>query len=89
MMERMVRTQIQLDEETYRAARRVAFERHISLSAVVREALVTALPGAPRSTRRADFAFVGAGRSRQEGLAPVSERHDEALAEALPRRKRR
>lgn len=89
MMSRMVRTQIQLDEETYRAARRVAFERHVSLSAVVREALAAALPGAPRPSRRADFAFVGAGRSRQGSLAPVSERHDEALAEARPGRKRR
>ena len=85
----MVRTQIQLDEVTYRAARRVAFERHVSLSAVVREALAAALPGVQRPSRRADFAFVGAGRSRQGNLAPVSERHDEALAEARPGRKRR
>jgi len=29
------------------------------------------------------FAFVGAGRSRKDKLSPVSERHDEALADAL------
>jgi len=91
----MVRTQIQLDEETYRSARRVAFERHVSLSAVVREALAAALQGGSRPSRRADFSFVGAGRSRQGDLAPVSERHDEALAalaalaEARPKQKRR
>jgi hypothetical protein len=85
----MVRTQIQLDEDTYKAARRVAFERHISLSAVVREALTASLPGSPKPSQRADFAFVAAGRSRQGVLAPVSERHDEALAEARARRKSR
>lgn len=83
----MVRTQIQLDEETYTTARRVAFERHISLSAVVREALAAALSGAARPSQRADFGFVAAGRSRQGRLAPVSERHDDALAEVRPKRK--
>jgi hypothetical protein len=30
-----------------------------------------------------DFTFIGAGRSRQGPLSPVSERHDEALEEAF------
>lgn len=89
MLYTMVRTQIQLDEETYRAARRAAFERHVSLSAVVREALAASLPDLPRPPRGEDFAFVASGRSRQGALAPVSERHDEALEEARARRKRR
>lgn len=31
---------------------------------------------------------IGAGRSKQGRLAPVSERHDEALADALAKRRR-
>jgi hypothetical protein len=30
-----------------------------------------------------DFTFIGAGRSRQGRLSPVSERHDEALVKSL------
>jgi len=77
----MVRTHIQLDDETYTTARRVALERHVSLSAVVREALAAALPVLTRPSKRTDFGFVAAGRSRQGRLSPVSERHDDALAE--------
>ena len=84
----MVRTQILLDEETYRAALQAAFARHVSLSAVVREALAAALPGARTRLRPEDLSFVGAGSSTQGSLSPVSERHDEALL-ALRRKRER
>ncbi len=86
----MRRTQIQLDERTYAAARRRAYERGCSLSAVVREALAQSLGTSPTKRRRAlaDFRFVKVGRSRQGRLSPVSERHDEALAAALARDRR-
>ncbi len=87
----MKRTQIQLDERTYEALRRRAFEKGCSISALVRELLAHAL-GARRASRRPtmrDFSFIGAGRSRQDRFSPVSERHDEALEEALAKKRRR
>lgn len=82
----MKRTQIQIDEQTYEAVRRRAFEQSRSISSVVREVLAQAFGPPPRrrlSLR--DFTLVAAGRSRQGRLKPVSERHDEALTEALAR----
>lgn len=84
----MKRTQVQLDEATYAALRRRAYEEERSVSAVVRDLLsaslgVRAARGKP-SLR--DFTFIGIGRSRQGPLSPVSERHDEALAEGLAKK---
>jgi len=78
------RTQVQLDDETYAAVRRKAYAEHRSISAVVRDALSETLgsKGKKRLTL-ASFPFIGSGSSRQGKLSPVSERHDEALAEAL------
>ena len=81
----MKRAQIQFDDATYAALRRRAYEERRSISSVVREELGKALlPKRPgkRLTLK-DFPFVGAGRTKQRGLSPVSERHDEALAEAI------
>jgi hypothetical protein len=79
------RTQIQLDDETYAAVRRKAYEEQRSISSVVRDALREKLGTMKRRKRLtlASFPFIGAGNTRQGKLAPVSERHDEALAEAL------
>ena len=81
----MKRTQIQLDERTYEVLRRRAFEKGCSISSCVREALSISLGISGMKQRRniKDFRFIGAGRSRQGKFAPVSERHDEALAEIL------
>ena len=86
----MRRTQIQLDEQTYQLARRRAYQQGKSLSAVVRETLAEALGRAP-APRLAlkDFRSVGIGRSRQGSLAPVSERHDDALVAAVAGKTRR
>jgi hypothetical protein len=82
----MRRTQIQLDEETYRELRRRAYERGSSIAAVVRQILQEALR-LPGKAVRKPFSFVGCGRSEQGLSAPISERHDEALTEAyLPSR---
>jgi len=81
----MKRAQIQFDDATYAALRRRAYEEHRSISSVVREELGKALlPKKPekRLTLK-DFPFVCAGRTKQGVLSPVSERHDEALAEAI------
>jgi len=87
----MRRTQIQLDEETYAALRRRAYARGCSVSALIRELLAEALGTRPEKRRLTlqDLPFIGAGRSEQGAEAPVSERHDEAVAEALARRDRR
>jgi plasmid stability protein len=87
----MKRTQIQLDERTYEILRRRAFEQGRSISSYVREVLAYSL-GTIKSKQKLslkDLSFIGAGRSRQGKLSPVSERHDEALAEALLRDHRR
>ncbi len=79
----MKRTQLQLDDPLHEALRRRAYEEGCSMSELVRrllgKALGTARDARPRGV--ADFSFVAAGESQQGGLTPVSERHDEALAE--------
>ena len=81
----MRRTLIQFDEDTYHKLRRRAFEGKRSISSIVRELVAKGLEGGPRKkfTRVEQFSSVGAGRSKQGRLAPVSERHDKALAEVI------
>lgn len=87
----MKRTQIQLDANTYEALRRRAFVQGRSLSALVRESLAEYLGTGKRKQRPTiqDFTFISSGRSRQGRLSPVSERHDEALAEVFLKGRRR
>ena len=82
----MRRAQIQFEESLYKAVRRRAFERHLSVSAVVREAVRSQVGeyGLGRDTaKRRKLSFISSFSSRQGRLKPVSERHDEALAEVL------
>ena len=86
MQERMdlvKRTQLQLDDRLHEALRRRAFEEGCSMSDLARRLLGQALGTVSTNRRRAvaDFSFVAAGESTQGDLAPVSERHDAALAE--------
>ncbi len=86
----MKRTQIQLDEGTYEALRRQAYQQGCSISALIRNTLAKSLK-ARRSKRRLSikhFTFIDAGHSQQGQLAPVSEHHDDALAESLVKRHR-
>jgi hypothetical protein len=75
------RTQIQLDDRLHEALRRRAFEEGCSMSELVCRLLGEALGTVPSHPRRkvADFSFVASGESIQGDLAPVSERHEEAL----------
>ena len=87
----MRRTQVQLDEATYEALRRKSYEERRSISALIRDLVARSVETAPPRSRPrslAEFPFIGAGRSKQGRLAPVSERHDEALADALAKRRR-
>ena len=82
----MKRTLIQFDEETYNKLRHRAYEERRSISSVARELISKGLqpPKKNKLTRVEQFRSVGAWRSKQGRLAPVSERHDEALAEIHP-----
>lgn len=81
----MKRTQLQLDEVTYEELRRRAFEQGVSMSSLVRRLLRDCLGLTPARSGMDEFSFVASGRSEQGSLAPVSERHDEALAEDYAR----
>ena len=80
----MRRTQLQLEEATYEELRTRAYSRGASVASVIREALAQYLAtGRPRLMGIQDFGFVGSGRSQESAFEPISERHDEALAEDL------
>ena len=82
----MVRTQIQLDEETYKEIKRLAYENGESMSAVVRELLARSLKKKTgkgekkHKLKMSDFTFIGT----MSGGPPydVSERHDEILGDS-------
>jgi 16S rRNA U516 pseudouridylate synthase RsuA-like enzyme len=75
----MIRTQIQLTEEQARRLKRIAAERGISVSALIREAvqMAVAVDDGPARWQRA-LSAVGKFRS---GKKDVSVEHDRYLAE--------
>ena len=90
----MRRAQIRLDEATYALARQRASAEGISFAAFVRKALEQQLapecrhlanqnprPENSKPVTTESFSFIGMGSSDQGDLSPLSERHDEALAE--------
>ena len=82
----MKRTQVQLDETTYTLAKQRAFVENKSMAAVIREAVaeyLTSPGGSPAGLE--SFSFIGSGRSSADGPRPLSERHDDALAEDFAR----
>ena len=81
----MVRTRIRLDETVYRLAQQRAFAEGIPFASLVHNALELYLMRESRkSPTIGDLRFAGIGSSQQGDSSPVSERHDEALAEAFP-----
>jgi plasmid stability protein len=81
----MKRALIQFDEDIYQKLRHRAFANNKSISSVVRELVTNGLDAGEKKkfTRVTQFRSVRAGRSNQGRLAPVSEHHDEALADAI------
>jgi hypothetical protein len=81
----MKRAQIQLEEKTFEALRQRAFQEKKSIAGLIRELIDKEMSreGQPKSLSLEDFRFIGAGKSRQGSLKPVSERHDQALEEAF------
>jgi hypothetical protein len=77
----MKRAQIQLEEKTFEALRQRAFQEKKSIAGLIREIIdkEMSLEARPKSLSLGDFRFIGAGKSLQESLEPVSEKHDQAL----------
>ena len=81
----MVRTRIRLDETIYRLAQQKAFSEGIPFASLVHNALELYLMRESRKPLTIeDLGFAGIGCTQQGDSSPVSERHDEALAEAFP-----
>ena len=79
---KMKRTQVQLDDTTYVLAKQKAFVENKSMAAIIREAVAEYLTSPDGSrTGLESFTFIGSGRSGPGGPRPLSERHDDALAE--------
>lgn len=78
----MKRTQLQLDDDTYQILRAQAYEQGVSIAGLVRKILRQHLFNAPeRSRNLQEFSFIASGRSEMTAFDPISERHDEALAQ--------
>jgi len=77
----MRRLQIQIDDASYEAVRRLAFERHKSVAATIRELVAQGLTAQPpkRKLSLEDFTFIGSMASG--GGECISENHDEVLGE--------
>jgi N-glycosylase/DNA lyase len=80
----MVRTQIQLTDEQWKALRKMAAERNLSLAELVRQGVSILLRSYGLVTReeRWERACSAVGRFRS-GRKDLSQKHDEHLAEAL------
>lgn len=72
----MVRTQISLTEEQYIAVKRIAAEREISLSAVIRDTVDNLLALSRRPAVDGLRSIAGTASS---GIGDIAERHDDHL----------
>lgn len=80
----MIRTQIQLEESTWERLRQIAFQRKISIAAVIREMIKAHdSPKQKAKIRTEDLTFIGSGRSRGKGAGSISDRHDEEFASGI------
>jgi predicted DNA-binding ribbon-helix-helix protein len=75
----MKRTQLQLEDDLYQLLRQEAFQQGVSVSELVRRILRRHLGVGEGAGAVPSLSFVGIAASDQGRLAPVSERHDEAL----------
>jgi hypothetical protein len=76
----MIRTQVSLTEEQMRRLRSEARRRHVSLAAVIRDAVDRVVPDdEARRRERVDTLMTAAG-SAASGTGSVAHEHDEALA---------
>jgi hypothetical protein len=75
----MKRAQIQLEEETFEVLRQRAYEEKKSIAGIIREVIQKemTLPSRKKPLSVKEFRFIGAGKSSQGSLEPISERHDQ------------
>jgi hypothetical protein len=73
---------VQLDNDIYELLRQEAFNEGVSVSELVRRIIRRYIEAGDRTAQVESLSFVGIGESVQGDLAPVSERHDEALWDA-------
>lgn len=80
----MVRMQVQFSEEEVTALRRAAVERHVSISAVVREAVEQNVVRQASRDRAAAVARAKAAMGKySSGLGDLASRHDDYFAESI------
>ncbi len=79
----MIRTQIQLDETTYRSLKNRAQAENRSMASVVRDAVDRYLDGHPRKRLSLkDFAWAASGSSDPSDPRSGSVHHDDIFVEA-------
>jgi Arc/MetJ-type ribon-helix-helix transcriptional regulator len=78
----MIRTQVQIPEDQYRELKKLAAERDVSISALVREGIAKVIGDDERKEKWKRFlAAAGTFDDPNAARDRVSERHDEILAE--------
>jgi hypothetical protein len=77
----MIRTQVSLTEEQMRRLRREAGRRHVSLAAVVRDAIDRVVPDQDQLRHAHIDTLLNAAGSAASGTGAVARQHDEVLAE--------
>lgn len=75
----MIRTQVSLTEEQMRRLRREARRRHVSMAAVIRDAVDRAVPDEDRLRHDRIEALLSAAGSAASGTGTVAREHDEVL----------
>jgi hypothetical protein len=78
----MIRTQISLTPEQHDRLLRVARERRVSMSEVIREAVDAAVPTTSAETEERYGRLAALAGAFRSGHQDTAERHDEILAEA-------
>jgi len=78
----MVRTQIELEPETFEEVRRIAFSERMSVSAVVRRMIKDGLTLASAKSKLNLKLMAGIGSS---GKRDIAEKHDDYLTEDFAR----
>lgn len=76
----MIRTQVSLTEDQMRRLRREARRRHMSLAAVIRDAVDRVVPDEDVRRRDRIDALLAAAGSVASGTGMVARNHDEILA---------
>lgn len=76
----MIRTQISLTEDQMRRLRQEARRRHVSLAAIVRDAVDRVVPDDDDQRRERIDALLAAAGSAASGTGTVARDHDDILA---------